>query len=240
MAAPFFTSAAHAADPYDQNLEKRVEALERELNIMEDDSKGKNVQADNSAVPTFLRAAGSNVQQLTISGDLRFRYNYDNEDFQVPGGGNELQRSRYLFRLRLNLNYTLSDNFFVALSVCPRSARRIPRTSRSRKVSTTTASTCTSSSWAGRRPTGRPSSWARRSRPSTTTRMPSWTYGDINPTGVTEKFNFDINPNLNISANFGQYIFYDNPESGYSGHSGHRGHEHGRQGGHGRGKRVHT
>ncbi len=67
--SPFFTSAVRAADPYDAALEKRVEALERELNLMENDSKGKNVQADNSAVPTFLKAAGSNVQQLTISGD---------------------------------------------------------------------------------------------------------------------------------------------------------------------------
>ncbi len=43
------------------------------------------MQADSTTVPTFLKAAGSNVQQLTIAGDLRFRYNYDNEDFQYPG-----------------------------------------------------------------------------------------------------------------------------------------------------------
>ena len=56
-----------AADPYDANLEKRIEALERELNVMEGDSKGKDVQADATTVPTFLRAAGVNVQELTIS-----------------------------------------------------------------------------------------------------------------------------------------------------------------------------
>ena len=38
-----FTSPVRAADPYDADLEKRVEALEKELNIMENDSKGKNV-----------------------------------------------------------------------------------------------------------------------------------------------------------------------------------------------------
>ena len=106
-----------AADPYDQSLESRVEALERELNIMENDSKGKNVAADDGQVPTFLRAAGTGVQQLTISGDLRFRYNYQNEDFQYPSAGNQQQTSRYLFRLRLNLNYTLSDNFFAGVGV---------------------------------------------------------------------------------------------------------------------------
>ena len=80
--SPIFTSAAHAVDPYDQNLEKRIEALERELDVMENDSKGKNVEQTDE-VPTFLRAAGTNVQQLTISGDLRFRYNYDNENYPV-------------------------------------------------------------------------------------------------------------------------------------------------------------
>ena len=39
-----------------------------------------------------MRAAGKDVQQLTISGDLRFRYQYINEDFQYPGGGNELAK----------------------------------------------------------------------------------------------------------------------------------------------------
>ena len=45
------------ADPYDKTLEARVEALERELNIMEGDSKGKDVNATD--VPTFMRAAGT-------------------------------------------------------------------------------------------------------------------------------------------------------------------------------------
>ena len=48
---------SRAADPYDKSLEARIEALERELNIMRNDSKGKNVQTTTD-VPTFLRAAG--------------------------------------------------------------------------------------------------------------------------------------------------------------------------------------
>ena len=41
-------------------------------------------------------------------------------------------------------------------------------------------------------------------------------FGDITPVGMTEKLNFTVSPQLNIAANFGQYIFYDNPESGYA------------------------
>ena len=38
---------------------------------------------------------------------------------------------------------------------------------------------------------------------------------NINPTGLTESFNFNVTPKLNLKANFGQYVYYDNPESGY-------------------------
>ncbi|MBE7159581.1 MAG: hypothetical protein INR62_14320, partial [Rhodospirillales bacterium] len=43
LGAAFFPSTVvRAADPYDKGLEARVEALERELNAMGNDSKGKN------------------------------------------------------------------------------------------------------------------------------------------------------------------------------------------------------
>ena len=213
--SPFFVPAARAADPYDKSLEARVEALEKELNIMEDDSKGKNVQTNSSEVPTFLRAAGSNVQQLTISGDLRFRYNYDNEDFQYPGGGNQLQRSRYLFRLRLNLNYTLSDNFFAAVGVSTLSqtdSQNQPITEGFDDYGIYLHQFIIG--W-------KPTEWGtvivgKTFAPFYNNEDAIVDFGDINPTGLTEKLNFDISPKLNISANFGQYIFYDNPESGYT------------------------
>ena len=212
---PLFTSAAHAADPYDQNLEKRIEALEKELNIMEDDAKGKNAVADTAAVPTFLRAAGSDVQQLAISGDLRFRYNWDNEDFQYPGGGNQLQRSRYLFRLRLNLNYTLSDNFFVAVGVSTLSqtdSQNQPITEGFDDYGVYLHQFVLG--W-------KPTDWGtviigKTFAPFYNNEDAIVDFGDINPTGVTEKLSFDVSPTLNIAANFGQYIFYDNPESGYA------------------------
>ncbi len=209
----FFSSSANAADAYDAKLEQRVEALERELNVMEGDSKGKNVET--TEVPTFLRAAGTNVKQLTISGDLRFRYNYDNENFQYPGGGNNLQRSRYLFRLRLNLNYTLADNIFVAVGVSTLSqtdSQNQPITEGFDDYGIYLHQFIVG--W-------KATDWAtvivgKTFAPFYNNDDAIVDYGDINPTGLTEKFNFDVSPQLNIAANFGQYIFYDNPESGYS------------------------
>ena len=212
VAGPLAT--LRAADPYDKSLEARVEALERELNIMEGDSKGKNVE-QSTEVPTFLRAAGKQVQQLTISGDLRFRYQYINEDFQYPGGGNETQNSRYVFRLRLNLNYEFSDNFYMALGVATNG-----QSDNQNQVITE-----------GFDDYGiylhqfllgwKATPWAtfvlgKQFAPFYNNEDALVDFGDITPTGLTEKFNFPITPTLSVAVNLGQYIFYDNPESGYA------------------------
>ena len=213
-ASACFTPAMHAADPYDQTLEQRVEALERELNTMSGDDKGKNV-SNPTDVPTFMRAAGKEVQQLTISGDLRFRYNYDNEDFQYPGAGNELQRSRYLVRLRLNLNYTLSDNFFLALGV----ATNGQSDSQNQPI---TEGFDDFGIYLHQFLIGyKATSWAtfilgKQFGPFYDNEDAIVDFGDITPTGLTEKLTFEISPKLSVAVNLGQYIFYDNPESGYT------------------------
>ena len=213
--SPFFASALRAADPYDQSLEARVEALEKELNLMENDSKGKNVATSDTAVPTFMRAAGTGVKELTISGDLRFRYNYDNEDFQYPGGGNELQRSRYLFRLRVNLNYTMSDNFFIAVGV----ATNGQSDSQNQPITEgfDDYGIYLHQFLLGWKATENITVIAgKQFAPFYDNEDALVDFGDITPVGLTEKLNFTVSPQLNIAANFGQYIFYDNPESGYA------------------------
>ena len=182
---------------------------------MEGDSKGKNVQTDGAEVPTFLRAAGKQVQELTISGDLRFRYNYQNEDFQYPGAGNQQQTSRYLFRLRLNLNYTLSDNFFAALGVTTNGAADSGN-------QTITEGFDDYGIYLHQFMLG----WKATDfltleigkifAPFYNNSDGLLNWSNINPTGLTEIFNFEVAPRLNVRANFGQYVYYDNPESGYT------------------------
>jgi hypothetical protein len=202
-----------AADPSDANLEARVEALERELNVMEGDSKGKNVEA--TEMPAFLSAAGANVQQLTISGDLRFRYNYQNENFQYPTAGNDQQASRYLVRLRLNLNYTLSDNFFLGLGVTTNGAADSGNAS-------ITEGFDDYGVYLHQFMLGYKASdfltvqIGKIFAPfyNNTDTLLNWS--NVNPVGLTEKLNFDLAPRLTLQANFGQYVFYDNPESNYA------------------------
>ncbi len=207
-------ASIRAADPYDKALEARVEALERELNVLSNDSKGKNVET-SADVPTFLRAAGKQVQELTIAGDLRFRYNYDNEDFQYPGGGNQLQRSRYIFRLRLNLNYTFSDNWYAAVGVATNGQSDAQNQAITEGFDD--YGIYLHQFILGYKATP----WAtiimgKLFAPFYNNEDAIFDFGDITPVGLTEKLTFEISPKLNISANFGQYIFYDNPESGYA------------------------
>lgn len=111
---------ATAADPYDKALEARVAALERELNVMQGDSKGKGIKATD--VPTFLRAKSKEVKELTISGDMRLRYQY--QDFRqqlrpnAAGFDPYQQSSRPTrYRLRINFEYVMSDNFTLGWSI---------------------------------------------------------------------------------------------------------------------------
>ena len=154
-----------AADPYDKSLEARVEALESELNLMENDSKGKNVQTP----PTCPRSSAppANVQELTFSGELRFRNEYGITDNQIaaqpdPGGPQPfpfppvrgLQAQRQVLRRRGRPD---------------RAGLRQRQHDLLAKASTTTRSTCGASSSAGTRRTT-PSRSSPASSPTRSTR----------------------------------------------------------------------
>lgn len=212
LLATIAVPALRAADPYDATLEKRVEALERELNLMSGDSKGKNTQTYE--VPTFMRAAGKQVQELTIQGELRFRTQWDERETNVtPGRGNNIQQVRERMRLRLNLNYKFSDNWFAGLGI------------------TTYAGSDGNHQTIGEGFDNQSIylnlyflGWKINDNitliggkilaPFYNNTDTIVDFGDIRPTGLTERFNFDVTPQLNVKANFGQYAFYDNPENG--------------------------
>ena len=207
-----------AADPYDATLEKRVEALERELNLMSGDSKGKNTQTYE--VPAFLRAAGKQVQELTIQGELRFRFQWDERTTNVtPGFNNHIQQVRERMRLRLNLNYKFSDNWFAGLGVTTAAAADSNHQTIGEGFDN--QSIYLNLYFLG---------WKINDNitllggkilaPFYNNTDTILDFGDVRPVGFTERFNFDITPQLNVKANFGQYFFYDNPENGSTTASG--------------------
>ncbi len=199
--------AVRAADPYDANLESRVEALEKELNIMEGDSKGKNVESTD--VPTFVRASG-NVQQLVFSGELRFRNEYGVTDNQTAPNNTQSDANR--FRFRLFADYKLNDNFFAGAAVQTAVASDSGNTTVSEGFDNY-------SLYLWRFFVG----WHTKddSLRFVAGKQPNPFYeetellwdADISPYGLTEQVKFTVSPQLEFSLIAGQFVFYDNPEN---------------------------
>lgn len=208
-------TSTRAADPYDSNLEKRVETLERELNIMEGDKKGKNVE--DQEVPTFLKAGGKNVKELVITGEMRLRYEYDDAGSQ-PGvaarGPTDSQTSRERFRFRLFADYKFSDNFYFGAAVQTALAADSGNTTFSEGFDNY-------SLYLWRFFLGYKVS---DNITLVIGKMPNPFYSntellidaDISPTGFAQQFKLPISPTFELAVNTGEFIFYDNNENAYS------------------------
>lgn len=197
-----------AADKYDSDLERRVESLERELNIMEDDKKGKNVEATD--VPTFLKAGAKNVKELVITGETRFRYAYDNLDGQPLNSGAGAQSSRERFRLRLFADYKLTDNFVAGVAF---------QTTQSADSGnqTYTEGFDNYNFYIWRAFVGYKNDWLQVVGGKQANQFYSNTEllydADISPQGLFEQIKLPVSPVFDLTFNAGQFIFNDNPEN---------------------------
>jgi hypothetical protein len=85
------------------------------------DQEGEEVRADMTRDFAQTNAGkinlSSSVTELKLYGDFRYRWQYDDRQPQVPNGSNVSQRSRHRFRLRLNADVTLTDNFYAGFSL---------------------------------------------------------------------------------------------------------------------------
>ena len=211
VAGSFLSSApVHAADPYDKSLEARVEALEKELNLMENDSKGKNVQSSTD-VPTFVRAA-SNVQELTFSGELRLRNEYGTTDNQVANNGTQSDVNR--FRFRLFADYKLNNNFFAGAAVQTALASDSGNTTFSEGFDN--YSLYLWRFFIGWHTTDDNIKIIAGKQPNPFYQETELLWdADISPAGVTEQIKIPISSQLELAVIGGQFIFNDNPENAF-------------------------
>jgi len=174
----------------------------------------------------------SSVKELKLSGDVRLRYQYENQAASVggtgasngvqPAAGNEDHRTRYRLRLRVNADYKLADDFFAGFGL---------QTGQNNDSGNQTMADAGSAGtyfqnyniyinkafigWSGI--PGVTLIGGKQVNPFYTTDL-VWD-PDINPTGVTEKFDLhkfaDLGP-LELSLVGGQFIVADNTESGAS------------------------
>ncbi len=199
-----------AADKYDTDLERRVETLERELNIMEGDKKGKNVE--ETEVPTFLKAGNKSVRELVITGEAVFRYEYSTAQTNTAATANtEGQTSRERFRLRLFADYKLSDNLYAGVAVQTALGA-------DGAFSTFSEGFDNYSLYLWRVFVG----WKPNDNITLVIgKMASDFYAntelvqdvDVSPTGLFQQFKLPISPTLTITLNTAEYIFYDNNEN---------------------------
>jgi hypothetical protein len=208
VAGSWLTPGAHAADKYDTELERRVELLERELNIMEGDKKGKN--AESVEVPTFARAA-KNVKELLISSEIRFRYDHSNIDGQAVDA--EGQGDRLRFRLRLFFDYKLTENFFAGVALQTQQAADSGN-------QTYTEGFDNYNIYIWRAFVGwKPNDWitivgGKQANPFYANTELLFD-ADISPNGLTEQIKIPISPVFELGVNAGQFIFQDNPENAF-------------------------
>ena len=85
------------------------------------DQEGEEVRADMTRDFAQTNAGKINlsnsITELKLYGDFRYRYQYDDRQSQVAGPDHVNQRSRNRFRLRLNADVTLADNFYAGFAL---------------------------------------------------------------------------------------------------------------------------
>ncbi len=169
----------------------------------------------------------SSVKELKLSGDVRLRYQYENQAAVAnsaaqgvqPASGVEDHRTRYRLRLRVNADYKLADDFFAGFGL---------QTGQNNDSGNQTMADGTVNQnyaiyinkafigWSGI--PGITLVGGKQVNPFYTTDL-VWD-ADINPTGVTERIEFnkfvDLGP-LELALVGGQFVATDNTESATSG-----------------------
>jgi hypothetical protein len=162
-------------------------------------------------------------KNLTLFGDLRFRYEYRGAD-NVPGSGSsqsEYMRQRFRYSARIGLRGDLFDDFYYGLRVETGSNPRSPWVT----FGDDTTSSSTASTPSAKNSDGinigqaylgwRPTSWfdmtvGKMPQPIYTTPM-IWD-ADINPEGFAERFKLSLDK-VDLFATFGQFV-YQNGDPG--------------------------
>ena len=94
-AAVFFAPLSAIADSgkdYLKALEARIAALEAEVNILQGDNKGKELESVK--VPTFATPTSKYVEELKIRGRIHYQFGYVNADSAEDYATHELRRVR--------------------------------------------------------------------------------------------------------------------------------------------------
>ncbi|MEO7934548.1 MAG: putative porin [Chthoniobacterales bacterium] len=113
-ALPFINSELHAQDSgplIDKLVQKGI------LNDQEAEDLRADMVKDFQSSSAGKLNISSPVTELKLYGDGRLRYQYDDQQAQTAGPEHVTQRSRFRYRLRLNADFRLTNNFFGGVQV---------------------------------------------------------------------------------------------------------------------------
>lgn len=166
---------------------------------------------------------GESVKQLNLTGDVRLRYQYSNNDTNTAGAVESgAQNSGFRLRLRINADYQIDENFFAGfgLGTTPSGTRGQGESRRSAETSLANNyysgyNIEISKAYIGWKPTpGITVIGGKQENPFYTTDM-VWG-SEVNPSGFTQQI--DLNKvfgfsGVGLKVNSGQFIVQDNSEN---------------------------
>jgi hypothetical protein len=176
------------------------------------------------------------VKELTISGDLRLRYQYQTFEPQAPppgsinfpagttNGDRSQQSNRPTrYRLRVNFEYVMSDNMFLGFSIASGDAYNNDGTTATAPNGFGKHQVFIDKAYLGWNVIPKTFTIIGGIQDFPFYVVDDFIYDktDLRPTGLTEKFATDLTPSAKLELIAGQYIFADNVENNQS-NSGNR------------------
>jgi hypothetical protein len=202
-----------------QSADALINKLVQKGVLTEKEGKDLLIETDTNLVSASKWRLSEGFKNITLFGDVRFRYEYRGADNAPKSGSttDDYYRERFRYAVRFGLKGELFDNFYYGLRLETSSNPRSPWVTFGDDSNPTPSAKNSDGINIGQAYLGwRPSSWYEM----TVGKMPMPLYvspmmwdSDINPEGAAEKFKVSLGP-ADLFANFGQFLYQDtNPDT---------------------------
>jgi hypothetical protein len=215
------TTLAAAAHAHGQSAEGLINKLIQKGVLTEKEGQELMTETDTNLVSASKWRLNEAFKNITLFGDVRFRYEYRGADNAPKSGSttDDYMRERFRYAVRVGIKGDLFDNFYYGLRLETSTNPRSPWVTFGDDSSPTPSAKNSDGVNIGQAYLGwHPTSWFE----VTVGKMPMPLYvspllwdSDINPEGAVEKFKLSVG-NADFFANFGQFIYQDsNPDTAF-------------------------
>ena len=216
--ASFVFTASAQSPPTDSALINKL--VEKGILSEKEAKELINETTDTNIVATSKWHLSDAIKNITLFGDVRFRYEYRSVDNPSSGlsSSDYYTRERFRYALRAGIRGDLFDNFYYGLRIETSTNPRSPWVTFADDTNPTPADKHSDGINVGQIYLGwRPTDWYEM----TVGRMPMPLYitpmiwdSDINPEGAVEKFKLSPTDHIDLFMNLGQFIYQDtNPDT---------------------------